>query len=155
MYKYYFSLPFLLFMGFLQTNWEPFISIEGKFSISAPGIFEEKINEAETKIGKLEYHTFFYQSEEDADNLWNDDGYQDDGYRDPYARPPGALDGGSGGGFGAPPPQSSPQDGGGGFFGGQRYLEIQDDLFTNYRLKNEKGRKVTLPLYVNLLNMQF
>jgi len=86
---------------------------------------------------------------------YEDEGGYNDGYGDPYARPPGALDGNSGGGFGAPPPEQAPQEGGGGFFGGQRSLEIQDNLFTNYKLKNKKGAKLSAPIYVNLFHMSF
>lgn len=63
-----------------------------------------------------------------------------------YGQPP--LDNG---GFGAPPPQEDT----GGFFGGSRALEVNQDLMYNYRLKNQNGRGVTLPIYVNLLQASF
>ncbi len=70
MNKLYFSLPILFFLSFLQSKWQPFTSETGKFTVLAPGEFVEKINTTETQIGKTEYHTFLYQSEDDkADNL--------------------------------------------------------------------------------------
>jgi hypothetical protein len=70
MSKLYFSFPVLLLFCSLQTNWKSFTSEKGKFTVLTPGEFTEKINTTETAIGKTEYHTFLYQSEDDkADNL--------------------------------------------------------------------------------------
>lgn len=71
----------------------------------------------------------------------------------PMTPPAGGFDEGSG--FGAPVDDFGDQ-GGGGFFGTpQRYIEINNDLMYNYRLKNEKGRDFSLPIYINLINTTF
>jgi hypothetical protein len=84
----------------------------------------------------------------------------DPAYDQPQGPPPGFDDGygappqdGGGQGFGAPPPRP---DEGGGFFGGaQRSSEITEDLIYNYRLKNKKGRGLSLPMYINFVNTTF
>ncbi|MFT6630154.1 MAG: hypothetical protein ACJAS4_000088 [Bacteriovoracaceae bacterium] len=50
------------------------------------------------------------------------------------------------GGFGAPPPEDS-----GGFFGtSQRFIQINEDMVYNYKLKNKKGREISPPIYLPL-----
>lgn len=75
------------------------------------------------------------------------------GYGDPnsgYGPPPGQDPSG----FGAPPAQED--DGNSGGFFGQRVQEINDDLFYNYRIdENKKGRGFNLPIYVPLMHYQF
>lgn len=98
------------------------------------------------------------------------DEFVDPSYQQPQSPPPGFGQGGFGqpaGGFGAPPPMQDDMQGGGAGFGapeeesggggffGQRVQEINDDLFYNYRLKNNKGRGLSLPIYVPILNVQF
>lgn len=80
---------------------------------------------------------------------------------DPYQEQPAPPPPSSG--FGAPLGDSYDQggfggqdsEGGGGFFGDNRAVEIQENLFSNYRLKNKKSREISLPIYVNLINYQF
>lgn len=51
-------------------NWQEFHSYDGKFSILTLGDMKEKVDSIETAIGKLAYHTFYYQPEAaDADNV--------------------------------------------------------------------------------------
>ena len=67
--------------------------------------------------------------------------------------PPPGFDGGAGGGFGGAPPE---EESSGGFFGtSQRYIELNDDLVYNYRLKNKKGRGFSPPVYLNLVKIIF
>ncbi len=72
-------------------------------------------------------------------------------------QPPGFGDEGlgpdGGGGFGAPPPD----DNSGGFFGTpQRFIQLNEDLVYNYKLKNKKGRGLShLPIYVPIVNIAF
>ncbi len=74
----------------------------------------------------------------------NDGGYNNGGY--PNQGYDNSGYGNSGYGGGNPPAENN-----GGFFGsGQRAMEINDDLVQNYRLKNEKGRDFSLPIYVPL-----
>ena len=66
--------------------------------------------------------------------------------------PPGGgafgQDPAGGGGF-APPPEE------GGFFGApQRYIEIQNDLVFNYKLKEKQGRN-SIPVYIPIFNAVF
>ncbi len=90
-----------------------------------------------------------------GDELMDDPNYQQQpppGFGTP---PPGggAFDqGGSGqGGFGAPPPA---EEDSGGFFGSpQRYIQINEDLMYNYKLKKRRG--FSAPIYLPLLNVQF
>ncbi|MCB0519448.1 MAG: hypothetical protein H6577_18365 [Lewinellaceae bacterium] len=52
--------------GFLE-----FTNVEGRFRIIVPGDLTEKVDSISTAVGKIGYHTFFYQStEQDADNLF-------------------------------------------------------------------------------------
>jgi hypothetical protein len=73
-------------------------------------------------------------------------------YNQQQQGPPPGFDGGQGGfgqdqgGFGAPPPQDS----GGGFFGAQRFIQINDDMVFNYKLKSKKGREISPPVYLPL-----
>ncbi len=53
-----------------RPSWEEFQSYEGRFRVLAPGPMEHKVDSVETPIGKLAYHTFFYQSPE-ADSAEN------------------------------------------------------------------------------------
>lgn len=78
----------------------------------------------------------------------------------PGGMPPGYEDGGGfgapspvdGGGYGAPPPGDS----GGGFFGTpQRFLEIQEDMVFNYKLKHKKSRDFSLPIYIPIVHTTF
>lgn len=84
-----------------------------------------------------------------------DDSGEEDPYADPNGPPPPGFGDprGEDNGFGAPPPQ---EDDGGGFFGSpERSVEITEDLVYNYRLKNKKGRDLSLPIYINLLHATF
>ena len=103
------------------------------------------------------------------------DEYVDPAYQQPQPPPPGFGQGGFGqpsGGFGdpnsgyGPPPGQDPNggfgappqedDGNSGGFFGQRVKEINEDLFYNYRIKdNKKGRGFNLPIYLPLVNYQF
>lgn len=67
----------LLFISFFcfsiiqnDNTWRDFISYKGEFKIKSPGTIKESINTAETTLGTLEYHIFFYRdNDKDADNL--------------------------------------------------------------------------------------
>lgn len=51
-------------------GWFEIQSNEGKFRIVAPGEMKAKVDSIDTDLGKMAYHTLFYQSEEEgADNL--------------------------------------------------------------------------------------
>ena len=51
-------------------GWMEIQSNEGRFRIVAPGKMTSKVDSIDTEIGKMAYHTLFYQSEEEgADNL--------------------------------------------------------------------------------------
>lgn len=54
-----------------QQGWQAFRSYEGRFSVLAPGPLQEKVDSIETAVGKLAYHTFFYQppASDSTDNL--------------------------------------------------------------------------------------
>lgn len=70
MNQLYLSFSFLFLFCFLQSNWKPYTSEKGKFTVLAPGEFTEKITTVETPIGQTEYHTFIYQPDDkNADNL--------------------------------------------------------------------------------------
>ncbi len=59
---------------------------------------------------------------------------------------------GGGGGFGAPPPE----DNGGGFFGtSQRFIQINESMLYNYKLKHKKGRDFSLPVYIPIFHSVF
>ena len=76
------------------------------------------------------------------------------------APPPGApgFEQGAGGGFGQDPNgygEQPPSDGGGFFGTPQRFIEINEDLVYNYKLKNGSGRKVSPPVYINFFQAVF
>ena len=58
---------------FAQSNdsWENFTSVDGLFKVRTPGEMQHKADTISTKIGKLVYHTYFYQEAlaEGADNF--------------------------------------------------------------------------------------
>lgn len=84
---------------------------------------------------------------EEEDDGYNDTGGPQQGYGEPQG-----YGNDNNQGYGAPAPEEAP----GGFFGsGQRALDTKEDMLFNYKLKNKKGRDFSLPIYVNLLNMQF
>lgn len=62
-------------------------------------------------------------------------------------------------GFGQEPPSGfgdEPGSDSGGFFGTpQRFMQINDEMVYNYKLKNEKGRDFSMPIYVNFFNASF
>ena len=63
----------LIFLSILsltfQSQWETYLSYDGRFSVAVPGILQEKIDSVQTDLGKMAYHTFFLQQEtETADN---------------------------------------------------------------------------------------
>ncbi len=65
-------LLFTLFstLLFAQTDWQPFTSVDGRFSVLAPGEFQHKENSIDTEIGEITYHSYVYQSPDPgADNL--------------------------------------------------------------------------------------
>ncbi len=52
----------------VTEEWGEYVSENGNFRILAPGSMTEKVDSIETKIGKVAYHTFFYQDDrKDAD----------------------------------------------------------------------------------------
>lgn len=62
------SIAYVLSIG--TDGWLEIQSNEGKFRIVAPGEMKSKVDSIETEIGKMAYHTLFYQSrEEGSDNL--------------------------------------------------------------------------------------
>jgi len=69
--QYLFSLSLLCFAAFQTNGWEWYTSEKGLFTVYTPGTFVEKVEESETAVGKLAYHTFAYQPEdqEAADNF--------------------------------------------------------------------------------------
>jgi len=65
-----FLLTFIFSAWTIQTPWEEFVSIDGKFRIMMPGTVTKKVNEIDTPIGKLSYHTVLHQPvDEKSDNL--------------------------------------------------------------------------------------
>ena len=70
-------LFFILLLSFCagqvagQQQWQEFKSYEGRFSVLAPGAFQQQVDSIETPVGRLAYHVFFYQPEtkDSADNL--------------------------------------------------------------------------------------
>ncbi len=50
--------------------WKELKSFEGNFRIVTPGPMEEKVDSVHTDIGKLAYHTFFFQDDKMAENLF-------------------------------------------------------------------------------------
>jgi hypothetical protein len=56
--------PFL----FPQNKWIDYTDLNGRFKISTPGNFEEKVDTVETEIGQLIYHTLFYQNDIERTN---------------------------------------------------------------------------------------
>lgn len=61
-------MKYILFFSFLnffcQTSWEEFISLSGRFKILTPGPLMEQVDSIETQVGKIAYHTYFHQTEE-------------------------------------------------------------------------------------------
>ncbi|NJK82504.1 MAG: hypothetical protein HC912_00465 [Saprospiraceae bacterium] len=55
-------LFFLLHLS-VQAQWIEYVDAEGKFTIVAPASLTHKADTVETEIGKLVYHTLFYQAE--------------------------------------------------------------------------------------------
>lgn len=51
----------ICFFSFTQTDWKRFTSYEGKFSVLSPAELQEKVNNIETEVGTMAYHSFFYQ----------------------------------------------------------------------------------------------
>ncbi len=45
-----------------NIRWQEFKPYGGKFQMTAPGVLAEKKEIIETAVGKIEYHTFFYQT---------------------------------------------------------------------------------------------
>ena len=70
--KYFFSTSVLFILVFITpSEWEWFTSETGLFTVLTPGELTEKVENSETAVGELSYHTFYYQPEEDekADNF--------------------------------------------------------------------------------------
>ena len=64
-----FLLPSVVFAQ--EASWQEHTNAEGRFRISLPGSFTEKVDSLETEVGHLVYHTFFLQTDEKtADNLF-------------------------------------------------------------------------------------
>ncbi len=54
----------------VDEQWQELISYEGRFRLLVPGPVQLKVDSITTEIGKLAYHTFLYQPEDQkADNL--------------------------------------------------------------------------------------
>lgn len=66
-----FSVSVLLILFFQTSNWNWYTSEKGLFTVHTPGEFVEKVEESETAVGTLAYHTFAFQPEdqEQADNF--------------------------------------------------------------------------------------
>lgn len=47
-----------------KPKWEEFRSLEGRFRVLTPGAMRTKTDTMETAIGKLAYHTFFFEDAE-------------------------------------------------------------------------------------------
>jgi hypothetical protein len=58
----------LISVIFPQNKWIDYTDLNGRFKISTPGNFEEKIDTVDTEIGQLIYHTLFYQNDIDRTN---------------------------------------------------------------------------------------
>ncbi|MEQ8705894.1 MAG: hypothetical protein RIC19_18340 [Phaeodactylibacter sp.] len=60
-------------LGMAQTeSWEEFKSFDGRFRVLAPGPLQMSVDTVEAPVGKLAYHTYFYQppkEEKSAENL--------------------------------------------------------------------------------------
>ncbi len=54
-----------------EAKWREFKSMEGRFRVVCPGNMQEKIDSVDTHIGRVAFHTYFFQSkdEKSADNL--------------------------------------------------------------------------------------
>lgn len=64
------SVLLLSSMLFIQTDWQPYTSVDGRFTVLSPGEFEHKETSIETEIGEITYHSYVYQSPDPgADNL--------------------------------------------------------------------------------------
>lgn len=48
---------------FCQKAWEPFVSYEGRFKINAPAGLKHNVQEVETELGQLEFHTYYYHAD--------------------------------------------------------------------------------------------
>ncbi|MBK8506571.1 MAG: hypothetical protein IPL46_32870 [Saprospiraceae bacterium] len=46
--------------------WQPFVSLEGGFQILAPGELQHKVQEIETEMGTIDYHTYFLATKGDS-----------------------------------------------------------------------------------------
>lgn len=46
--------------------WQPFVSLEGGFQILAPGDLQHKVQEIETEMGTIDYHTYFLATTGDS-----------------------------------------------------------------------------------------
>lgn len=58
----------LCILFFVQTApWEWYTSEKGLFTVLSPGEFIENVEESETAVGTLAYHTYAYQPEVEAD----------------------------------------------------------------------------------------
>lgn len=65
------AILFSTILLFLQTGWEEFTSLDGRFRVVAPGYFTEKTDSVITDVGTLTYHTFFIQTDDkNAENLF-------------------------------------------------------------------------------------
>ena len=59
----------LLFAALSMGDWTAYICSDGNFIVTAPGTFQKKELEKDTKIGKLVSHTYWYWDKApDADN---------------------------------------------------------------------------------------
>lgn len=57
-------------MGFAQTIWKHYEYEQGNFRISAADSMTYKVQEVEVPIGKITYHTYYYQDKDTADNVF-------------------------------------------------------------------------------------
>lgn len=48
-----------------DASWEDISHFEGKFAVSTPGEFHEKVDSIDTPLGQMIYHTFFLQPPSD------------------------------------------------------------------------------------------
>lgn len=80
--RFLYTLSFLLAITgstFAQERWQEFKSLDGNFRVLAPGEFIEKIDSMDTPVGRVAFHTFFYQPEDEktAENLFYMVSYHD------------------------------------------------------------------------------
>ncbi|MEL6924253.1 MAG: hypothetical protein AAFO94_09410 [Bacteroidota bacterium] len=67
-----FSIVFIscISLAFTQNDWQIFSNPSGNFKVEVPGTMQENVQEIQTAIGPLTYHTFIHQSTQDsADNV--------------------------------------------------------------------------------------